>query len=123
VFPSLWEGTPLTVLETLAMGKPIVSTDADGLKDVLTPGHDAKMVPRRDAAALASAIVALAGDPAERARLAANARVTGARYDISLFVRKMERLYLLLHETSRRTRRAGILDADLEFLTSGAAAQ
>ena len=44
VFPSLWEGTPLTVLEALAMGKPIVSTDADGLQDVLRPGHDAMMV-------------------------------------------------------------------------------
>ena len=53
VFPSLWEGTPLTVLEALAMGKPIVATDADGLQDVLTEGDDAVMVPRRDAAALA----------------------------------------------------------------------
>ena len=122
VFPSLWEGTPLTVLETLAMGKPIVSTDADGLQDVLTPGHDAVMVPRRDARALAEAMIALAQAPAERARLAANARVTGAQYDIDLFVRKMERLYVLLHETSRATRRAGILDADLSFLTSGASA-
>ena len=32
VFPSLWEGTPLTVFEALAMGKPIVATDADGLR-------------------------------------------------------------------------------------------
>ena len=122
VFPSLWEGTPLTVLETLAMGKPIVSTDADGLLDVLTDGHDAVMVPRRDAGALAGAIVRLAGNPVERARLTANAKITGARYDIDLFVRKMERLYELLHETSRATKRAGILKADLSFLTSEASA-
>jgi glycosyltransferase involved in cell wall biosynthesis len=120
VFPSLWEGTPLTVLEALAMGKPIVSTDADGLQDVLTNGTDAVMVPRRDAAALADAIVRLAQDPNERARLSANARRTGAAYDIDLFVRKMERLYMLLHETSRKTRRAGVLQQDLSFLAEGA---
>jgi glycosyltransferase involved in cell wall biosynthesis len=122
VFPSLWEGTPLTVLEALAMGKPIVSTDADGLQDVLTNGQDAMMVPRRDAGALAEAIVRLARDPESRARLAAAARRTGAQYDIDLFVRKMERLYVLLHETSRATSRAGILQADLSFLTGGAPA-
>jgi glycosyltransferase involved in cell wall biosynthesis len=117
VFPSLWEGTPLTVLEALAMGKPIVATDADGLQDVLTDGTDALIVPRRDAPALARALVRLAQDPAERARLSANARRTGAGYDIDLFVRKMERLYPLLHDTSRRTGRAGILQQDLTFLS------
>ena len=53
VFPSLWEGTPLTVFEALAMGKPIVATDADGLLDVLTDRKDALIVPKADAAALA----------------------------------------------------------------------
>jgi glycosyltransferase involved in cell wall biosynthesis len=121
VFPSLWEGTPLTVLEALAMGKPIVATDADGLQDVLTNGEDALIVPRRDAQALADAVIRLADDPAQRMRLAAAARRTGAAYDIDVFVRKMERLYVLLHETSRSTRRAGILQADLDFLTADAA--
>jgi glycosyltransferase involved in cell wall biosynthesis len=119
VFPSLWEGTPLTVLEALAMGKPIVATDADGLQDVLTNGSDAMMVPRRDPTSLAQAMISLAHNPTERARLGANARRTGATYDIALFVRKMERLYEMLAETSRPTRRAGILQADLSFLVSG----
>jgi glycosyltransferase involved in cell wall biosynthesis len=116
VFPSLWEGTPLTAFEALAMGKPIVATDADGLADILTGGVDARIVPRRDAPALARAIVDLAGDPAARAALGANARLTGARYDIDVFVRKMERLYELLHRSSRATRRAVIPRADLAFL-------
>jgi glycosyltransferase involved in cell wall biosynthesis len=121
VFPSLWEGTPLTVLEALAMGKPIVATDADGLQDVLTDGTDARIVARRDASALAAAIVELAGDERTRVRLANNARSTGAGYDISVFVRKMERLYTLLHQTSRATRRATVLREDMSFLTGGVA--
>ena len=122
VFPSLWEGTPLTGFEALAMGKPIVATDADGLLDILTAGHDALIVPRRDAAALADKIVWAIDRPEERARLGAAARTTGRQYDIGAFVRKMERLYTLLHETSRATRRKGILRADLSFLTSEAPA-
>jgi glycosyltransferase involved in cell wall biosynthesis len=122
VFPSLWEGTPLTVFEALAMGKPIVATDADGLLDVLTQGHDAVIVPRRDASSLATAMVRLMDEPATRTRLSGNARETGRRYDIAVFVAKMERLYELLHRVSRATRRKGVLEADLSFLTGGAAA-
>ena len=122
VFPSLWEGTPLTVFETLAMGKPVVATDADGLLDVLADGRDALIVPKRNAGALAEAIVHAMDDPAMRAGLGEKARLTGRQYDIALFVRKMERLYGLLHETSRATRRRGLLASDLSFLTSRASA-
>jgi glycosyltransferase involved in cell wall biosynthesis len=122
VFPSLWEGTPLTGFEALSMGKPIVATDADGLLDILTPGRDAIIVPKRDAVALADQIVWAMDHPAEREGLGAAARAAGRQYDIGVFVRKMERLYLLLHETSRATRRKGIPAADLSFLTSEAPA-
>jgi glycosyltransferase involved in cell wall biosynthesis len=116
VFPSLWEGTPLTVFEALAMGKPIVATDADGLVDVLTNERDALIVPKRNAAALAGAIVRLMDDEEARARLGGAARVTGQEYDIAAFVRKMERLYGILHRVSRPTRRRGVLREDLSFL-------
>lgn len=119
VFPSLWEGTPLTVFEALAMGKPIVASDADGLKDVLTPDTDCLMVPKAESAALATAILRLVNDGALRERLASRARVTGQQYDIAAFTRKMERLYTIMYATSRQTGRRGVARADLSFLTSG----
>jgi glycosyltransferase involved in cell wall biosynthesis len=119
VFPSLWEGTPLTAFEALAAGKAIVATDADGLLDILTDGHDARIVPKRNARALADAMIALMDQPEERRRLSDHARETGRRYDIRRFVEKMERLYELLHDVSRPTHRKGILDQDLSFLGGG----
>jgi glycosyltransferase involved in cell wall biosynthesis len=117
VFPSLWEGTPLTAFEALAMGRPIVATDCDGLLDILTPNVDARVVPRHDAGSLAEAILKLRRDPRAREQLGRQARDTGATYDIDRFVRKMERLYELMHELSRRTHREGVANADLRFLS------
>jgi glycosyltransferase involved in cell wall biosynthesis len=116
VFPSLWEGTPITAFEALAMGKPIVSTDADGLLDILTDNHDAVIVPKRNAGALADKIIWAIDHPLERARLSAAARQSGRKYDIDVFVKKMERLYTLMHEVSRPSHRRGVIAADLSFL-------
>jgi len=121
-FPSLWEGTPLTVFEALAMGKPIVATDADGLLDVLTHDRDAMIVPKRNPSALAGALVRLMKESHTRARLADAARVTSRQYDIATFVSKMERLYELLHRVSRATHRRGVVESDLSFLTRRAPA-
>lgn len=74
-------------------------------------------MPKRDSRAIASAVVGLLRDPAKGAALGGGARETGAEYDINVFVRKMERLYELMHETSRPTRRAGVAQADLRFLS------
>ena len=119
VFPSLWEGTPLTVFEALAMGKTIVATDADGLVDVLTHDKDAIVVPKRNARALADGLVRMIDEPETRRRLGATAYETGKQYDIAAFVRKMEQLYDLLHRVSRATKRRGVLRSDLTFLTGG----
>ena len=99
------------------MGKPIVATDADGLLDILTDNRNALIVPKRDAASLAEKIIWLMDRPDERARLSAGATIAGRQYDIDVFVRKMERLYTILHEESRSSRRRGVLRADLSFLT------
>jgi len=116
VFPSLWEGTPLTVFEAMGAGRAIVSTDADGLCEVLTKDVDALMVPRRDARALAEAITYLIDHPDARARLGQASRATAEAFDIQTFVRKMERLYEILHRESRARRRRIAEEVDLGFL-------
>jgi hypothetical protein len=92
VFPSLWEGTPLTVFEALAMGKPIVATDADGLMDVLTDGQDALVVPKRDSARWPTRCARSSSSPSGPRRWGA-APAPPARTTTSAFVHKMERLY------------------------------
>jgi glycosyltransferase involved in cell wall biosynthesis len=122
VFPSLWEGTPLTLFEAMAARRPIVATDADGLADVLAHGQTARIVPRRDAPALAAAMIALIDQPEARASLAARAAEHSTHYGITAFVRKMERLYTMLHAESRARNRHVAESLDLGFLTEQAPA-
>ncbi len=92
-FPSLWEGTPLTVFEAMAMGRTIVSTDVDGLGEVLRDGRSALIVPPAQPKPLADAIIRLLADRDLAARLAFGARESSADYDIGRTVRNLEELY------------------------------
>lgn len=93
VFPSLWEGTPLTVFEAMSMGLPIASTTVDGLAEVLRHRENALLVPPRDPEALAAGMLELADDPALAARLADRAEQDSRRYDVCATVRELETIY------------------------------
>ncbi|HEY0624973.1 sugar transferase [Sphingomonas sp.] len=68
VLPSCYrEGLPRTILEALATGRPIVTTDTPGCRETIVPGENGLLVPPRDVPALADAMEQLAGDP-ERVR-------------------------------------------------------
>ena len=68
------DGTAVSVLEAMAAGVAIVATDAPGIDpEILRNGETALLVPPGDPAALASAVVDLAGDDELRARLARRA--------------------------------------------------
>jgi glycosyltransferase involved in cell wall biosynthesis len=74
VLPSLYEGLPLSVLEAMAAGAPVVATDIGGTNEALTNDDTGVLVPPADAAALARAIQALLADRERARRLAAAAR-------------------------------------------------
>jgi len=65
VLPSYREGTPRALLEAMAMGRAVISTDAPGCRDVVTPGVTGERVPPRDGHALAEAMLSFVAD-AER---------------------------------------------------------
>lgn len=56
VLPSYREGTPRTVLEAMAMGRPIITTDAPGCRETVVEGENGFLVPIKHAEALAAAM-------------------------------------------------------------------
>lgn len=76
--PSYREGLPKSLLEAAACGRPIVTTDVPGCRDVVRDGDNGLLVPARNPAALAAALARLLGSPGERARMGARSRVRAA---------------------------------------------
>src|SRR5207248_3814804 len=66
---SVSEGIPLTVIEAMAAGLPVVATDVGGLREVVADGLTGLLAPAKDAAALADCVWRLAGDPELRRRM------------------------------------------------------
>ena len=92
VFPSLWEGTPLTLFEAMAMRRPIVSTTVDGLGEV-RHGENALLVPPRDVEGLATGVLELLERPARAAELGAQAGSDSRRFDVQRTVEELQELY------------------------------
>lgn len=83
VLPSWREGTPRTVLEAMAMGRPIVTTDAPGCRETTVDGLNGRLVPPKDAESLARAMIELGADAALRARMgAASRKIAEDKYDV-----------------------------------------
>ena len=68
-FPSWHEAFPLSVLEAMCAGLPIVATEVGGVPDAVTDGEGGRIVPPRDATALADALRPLLTDAGLRARM------------------------------------------------------
>ena len=71
VLPSYREGTPRTVLEAMAMGRPIITTDTNGCRDTVKDGVTGFLVPVGDCEALAQRMIEIIKNPALASSMAA----------------------------------------------------
>lgn len=77
--PSYREGLPKALIEAAACGRPIVTTDVPGCREVVTDGENGLLVPARDVAALSRALGRLIGDSVLRTRFGAAGRARAER--------------------------------------------
>jgi glycosyltransferase involved in cell wall biosynthesis len=110
VSSSLREGSPLSVMEYMGAGKPIVATRVGGVPDLIDDGEHGLLVPPGDPEALAAAIGRLLDDRALADRLGHAAAERCAReFSFDVAVRRFEDLYESLYARSARARREGFL--------------
>jgi glycosyltransferase involved in cell wall biosynthesis len=98
---SLYEGLPVALLEAMAVGCPVVSTDVGGVSQLVRHGETGLLVPPADPAALANALLECLDDPARARQMgAAGQRHIAQEYGMRTWAHRLEQVYL--RELSRR---------------------
>ena len=102
VLPSHNEGLPMSLLEAMACGLPVVSTRVGGIPEVVQDGINGLLIEAGDMEALAGSINALAGDASLRRRLGVAARETIVMsYSVEKLMPRLQQIYDSILSPSR----------------------
>jgi glycosyltransferase involved in cell wall biosynthesis len=102
VFPSLVEGMPLTLLEAMATGMPVVTTNTCGMADIVEDGFNGLLVRPADAEKLAAGIEQLCRSLELREQLGLEGQRTARRYTWERVTRKLEEILVIAAKQNRR---------------------
>jgi len=98
VLSSLEEGLPMSILEAMASGKPVVATEVGGVPTVVRTGQTGLLVPVGDSEAMATALTSLLTEPDIAEKMGCNGRkIIEKYYDLKQSLAK----YRILYETGR----------------------
>jgi len=93
VLPSLNEGMGRVLIEAMALGKPIVASEAGGIPDLVTHGINGFLVPPNDPERLAACIQILLGDKERRAKMGAVGKAMAGKFGKDIMVERIAKLY------------------------------
>jgi glycosyltransferase involved in cell wall biosynthesis len=94
LMPSLFEGLPMTLLEAMAMGLPVVASRLDGIAEVITDGEDGFLSPSGATSLFAANVAALLSNPKLASQTAARARsVIEAGFSVERMTSAVEEIY------------------------------
>jgi glycosyltransferase involved in cell wall biosynthesis len=90
VLPSYYEGTPRSVLEAMAMGRPVITTDAPGCRETVVDGHNGFLVTLKSAEAIAAAMMQFIHQPELISKMGLKSReLAESKYDVRIVNRMM----------------------------------
>lgn len=111
VLTSLWEGLPQVLVQAAALGRPIVTFDIEGAKEVVQPGENGFVIAKGDVTALIKALEYLINDRPKATQMGESGRkYVTIDYDKEVMISQINALYQnLIQQKSRRTLKAASL--------------
>lgn len=94
VLTSLWEGLPITILEAMASGKPVIATKVDGAIDVIKDRYNGFLVPHGKPEMAAERVIELISNRDLRSKMGSHAKESLTKeFEEDSMVKKIEELY------------------------------
>lgn len=97
-----WESFGIVLLEAMAVGKPVVASNIEGYASLVTDGVEALLVPPKDEARLAQALMSLMSDESLRQQMGARGRLKAEEYDWEYVAQRVLNYYITVLGESQR---------------------
>ncbi|MFO8001902.1 MAG: glycosyl transferase family 90 [Marinilabilia sp.] len=110
VFPSLYEGMPNSVLEAMAHGLPVISSNVNGIQELIEDGHNGYTVDPSDVSQLKTALKQLVEVPGKRSVVGKNAqKMVKEKFAMKHMVNRLESLIIEAVNSNEEPQRSGVV--------------
>ena len=91
--PSTWDNVPLTILEALSWGKPVVASDTGGIPEMIKSNYNGMLVQSKDTNAISEAVITILNNPNTYRNMASNALESAKTYSWENIAKCTEKVY------------------------------